>query len=90
MPRKTLASDPVALLRAVGEAVHGARWQQPIARDLAVSDRLVRMWLAEERTPEWLPGALARLLRQAAADRRREADRLDKLASRVEAALDGS
>ncbi len=33
------------LLRLVGEALYGERWQAPIAADLGVSDRAVRYWL---------------------------------------------
>lgn len=34
------------LLRLVGEALHGERWQSPLAGDLGVSDRAVRYWLS--------------------------------------------
>jgi len=34
------------LLRLVGEALYGERWQSPIANDLGVSDRAVRYWLS--------------------------------------------
>lgn len=41
------------LLRLVGEALYGERWQAPIACDLGVSDRAVRYWLsAATRLPE--------------------------------------
>lgn len=33
------------LLRLVGGALYGERWQAPIAVDLGVSDRAVRYWL---------------------------------------------
>lgn len=33
------------LLRLVGEALYGERWQAPIASDLGVSDRAVRYWI---------------------------------------------
>ena len=35
------------LLRLVGEALYGERWQSPLAGDLGVSDRAVRYWLSE-------------------------------------------
>lgn len=35
------------LLRFVGEALYGERWQSPLAGDLGVSDRAVRYWLSE-------------------------------------------
>lgn len=34
------------LLRLVGEALYGERWQAPIASDLGVSDRAVRYWIS--------------------------------------------
>lgn len=34
------------LLRDAGEALYGPRWQSDIARDLNVSDRTMRRWLA--------------------------------------------
>ncbi len=37
-----------ALLREAGEAMYGSRWQSDMARDLGVSDRTVRRWVAGE------------------------------------------
>ena len=34
------------LLRDTGEALYGSRWQSDLARDLQVSDRTMRRWLA--------------------------------------------
>lgn len=34
------------LLRDAGEALYGAQWQSAIARDIDVTDRTVRRWLA--------------------------------------------
>jgi len=34
------------LLIAVGQALYGERWQSPLARDLGVSDRTMRRWVA--------------------------------------------
>ena len=39
-------TTPLDLLRLVGEALHGERWQSPLAGDLGVSDRAVRYWLS--------------------------------------------
>lgn len=39
--------DNLDLLRLVGEALYGERWQAPIAVDLGVSDRAVRYWLSK-------------------------------------------
>lgn len=38
-------SDDVEVLAAAGKALYGERWQSPIARDLATTDRTVRNWL---------------------------------------------
>ena len=40
-----------ALLRTVGEALYGLRWQCAIARELGVNDRTVRRWVAGTETP---------------------------------------
>lgn len=34
------------LLRDAGEGLYGPRWQSEISRDLGVSDRTMRRWLA--------------------------------------------
>lgn len=34
------------LLRRIGEALYGSRWQSELARAIAVSDRELRRWLA--------------------------------------------
>ena len=34
------------LLVEVGEALYGSQWQSALARDLQVSDRTVRRWVA--------------------------------------------
>lgn len=36
----------MSLLAEAGEALYGARWQSDLARDLGVSDRTVRRWVA--------------------------------------------
>lgn len=33
-------------LRTIGAALYGAQWQSALARDLSVSDRHMRRWLA--------------------------------------------
>lgn len=40
-----------ALLRSVGEALYGPRWQSSLARELGVADRTVRRWIAGEDEP---------------------------------------
>ena len=57
--------DGRALIKQVGEALYGPHWQRPLARDLDVSDRLVRFWAAGDRKlPDGLPPQLLTLLRE--------------------------
>lgn len=57
------------LIRAVGEALYGAHWQSPLARDLQVSDRTVRFWTAGERAvPDTILPILIELLRNRGAE----------------------
>lgn len=42
-------SDTV--LREIGEALYGPRWQSDLARDLGVSDRTMRRWAAGGEAP---------------------------------------
>ncbi len=49
-------------LRAAGEALYGARWQRPLARDLAVSERTMRYWAAGSSVPGGVADDLRRLL----------------------------
>lgn len=53
---------PFDKLRAVGKILHGARWQAPIARDIGVSDRTVRRWVADQHAPDWVCVSLSRAL----------------------------
>lgn len=65
------------LLRDVGEALYGPRWQTDLARDLDVSDRTMRRWAAGvDAVP---PGAMIDLLRLA----QERAQRLDDLAAEL-------
>jgi len=68
------------LLRRVGQALYGERWQSALAHALGVSDRRVRQWAASEGQPR--PGVIAGM-RRLVADRRAElgsvADDLDRL-----------
>jgi hypothetical protein len=54
-------SDAVTRLRTTGERLHGARWQTALARDLNVSDRRVRQWLAGDPIPAGVLRDLERL-----------------------------
>ena len=55
------------LLRTIGEALYGPRWQTDLARDLAVSDRTVRRWVAgTDALPAGVAADLARLCEERA------------------------
>jgi len=45
----SLAGRMHALLIQCGQALYGQQWQSALARDLGVSDRTVRRWVAGER-----------------------------------------
>ena len=65
------------LLLDCGEALYGAQWQTAIARDLGVSDRTVRRWVAGSADlPVGVYVDLLRLTQERAA-------RLDALAPRL-------
>lgn len=40
------------LLMRCGQALYGSHWQADLARDLEVSDRTVRRWVAGDDVPE--------------------------------------
>ena len=66
-----------ALLIACGEALYGPQWQSALARDLGVSDRTMRRWIAGDRDiPSGLPLDLLRLCTERAAALDSLADRL--------------
>lgn len=68
------------LLTECGEALYGPRWQSEIARDLGVSDRTVRRWVAGSHdVPAGLYVDLLRLTQE-------RAEALDALADRLRAA----
>jgi rRNA-processing protein FCF1 len=53
------------LLREVGEALYGARWQSELARELDVTDRTMRRWAAGEFSiPEAVSAELRGILRE--------------------------
>lgn len=65
------------LLVEAGEALYGARWQSDIARDLGVSDRTVRRWVAgTSEVPSGLYLDLLRLTQERAGVLEALADRL--------------
>lgn len=69
------------LLVEAGEALYGPRWQSELARDLGVSDRTMRRWVAGTfDAPQGLYVDLLRLTQQRAA-------KLDELAERLQDAM---
>lgn len=57
------------LLEACGRALYGEQWQSPLSRDLDVSDRTMRRWVAGDTPiPMGLNVDLLRLLTERAAD----------------------
>jgi len=66
-----------ALLIACGEALYGPQWQSALARDLGVSDRTMRRWVAgDQPVPPGVHVDLLRLTQERAA-------LLDSLARRL-------
>ena len=69
------------LLVESGEALYGPRWQSELARDLGVSDRTMRRWVADtSAVPAGLYVDLLRLTQERAA-------LLDSLAPKLRDAL---
>ncbi len=54
------------LLREIGEALWGPRWQSEMARALDVSDRTVRRWAAGDTIPAGVWLDLMRLMQERA------------------------
>lgn len=50
------------LLRAIGEAAYGERWQTPLAEAVGVRDRMVRYWLSGRPMPPDLSRRLGMVL----------------------------
>lgn len=68
------------LLRDTGEALYGPRWQSELSRDLGVSDRTIRRWVAGV---DDLPPGVALDLWRLCLER---AQRLDELVERLKVA----
>jgi hypothetical protein len=52
------------LLREIGEALYGERWQSEMARKLEVEDRAIRRWLTEQNViPAGVWASLLEILR---------------------------
>lgn len=57
-----------SLLVACGQALYGQQWQSALARDLGVSDRTMRRWVAgDQDVPRGLHIDLMRLCQERAA-----------------------
>lgn len=68
-----------SILRAVGEALYGPRWQCELARELCVSDRTMRRWSAGTHE---IPPAVRDDLLAIVARRRDELRALDRKLSK--------
>jgi hypothetical protein len=68
------------LLTEAGRALYGDRWQSALARDLDISDRTMRRWVAGDDDPP--PGVWTDLLRLT----QKRAQRLDDLRERLKQA----
>jgi len=56
---------PRPILTAVGQALYGERWQAPLARDLGVTSRTMRRWVAGDGTvPDGVRADLIPLITQ--------------------------
>lgn len=64
-----LSSAAPCLLIEAGLALYGERWQSSLSRDLGVSDRTVRRWIAGKiHVPEGIYGDILRIVHQRRAD----------------------
>ena len=58
--------DKHDLLEAIGQALHGPEWQSALSRDLQISDRTVRRWVAGANIPTGVFVDLMRILQERA------------------------
>lgn len=66
------------LIRTIGEALYGSRWQREMSRVLGVNERTVRGWLGGRGQPA--PGVLSDL----GAILRQQSARLDFIADEID------
>ncbi len=60
-----MSTEVLALLTECGEALYGTQWQSAIARDLGVSDRTVRRWVAATSSiPSGVHADLSQLVKE--------------------------
>lgn len=73
--------DNAKRLVEVGRALYGRDWQTPLAVDLDVTPRLVRMWVrGDRRIPDRIMSALPDMLSEAVERRRAEAEQMEQMA----------
>ncbi len=84
-----------AVLRYVGELLHGERWQTPLATSLgtvrgkALSPATVHQWTTRKRSiPAWVRDALSVVLEQAETDMASRAETAGRVARRMRASRD--
>lgn len=67
-------------LAKAGRLLHGDLWQAPLARDLGVSERTMRYWIAAEdrQPPPGIRADLVKLLKQRSAAAMKFATALEK------------
>ena len=71
---------PAELLRQIGEALYGERWQSALAADLRIADRTVRYWLAgRSPVPAAVTDELSRMIAARGRELQRVAEELAKL-----------
>jgi hypothetical protein len=68
----------IALLHTAGPLLYGPRWQSEIGRALGVSDRSVRLWIANASAPDDIQPKIKRLIKQRIRDLERVRSRLDQ------------
>lgn len=52
------------LLQRVGTALYGPRWMTDLAKELAVTDRTLRRWIADDFVADWAWLRLRQLVEQ--------------------------
>jgi hypothetical protein len=58
-------NDHRGMLRQVGEALFGARWQSDLSRAIGISDRTMRRWIADpHEIPEGVWSDISALILQ--------------------------
>lgn len=50
--RTAAKASQIGMLQTVGEALYGEHWQTALARQLSMTDRNIRRWMAGEGIPD--------------------------------------